>query len=195
MSTEELPENRNVILSVTATLQHSEDARICGDVSRRLEQARVERRGEADRAQEALQQLSRRLQGAQERVEASKAQRELKSHAETMRDLAGERQATEAGIGSLEARRAALEADIAALEARLGALDENVEQQMAPDESVLRLQILRGLGVEPLANAQTGLVEKARVWTAASACVVAVRGPDQPPPAHQLAAQLWDLCS
>ncbi|KAJ1727372.1 hypothetical protein LPJ61_004602 [Coemansia biformis] len=194
MSAEELPEKRNVMQSVVATLQHSEDARVCRDISGLLEQTRVERRTEADKVQESLQQLSRRLQGVRGRVDASKAQREQKSHPETMRDLRAERQATDDAIASQESRRTALSADIAGLEAQLAALDENVEQQMAPDESVLKLQLLRGLGVEPLANAQTGLVEKARVWTPTSASVVDVRGQQAPMP-HQLAAQLWDLCS
>ncbi|KAJ2773536.1 hypothetical protein IWQ57_001248 [Coemansia nantahalensis] len=194
MSAEELPEKRNVMQSVIATLQHSDDARVCRDISQQLEQTRVQRRSEADAVQEALQQLSRRLQGARSRVDAAKAQREQKSHAETMRDMHAEQQTTDSAIAELEARRAAMARDIAALETQLAALDENVEHQMAPDENVLKLQLLRGLGVEPLANAQTGLVERARVWTPSSASVVDVRGPNALPP-HQLAAQLWELCS
>ncbi|KAJ2350828.1 hypothetical protein IWW50_004339 [Coemansia erecta] len=192
MPVEELSEQCSLIQSAVANLKLQTDTQVCREASQRLEQTRKQRQQQQDKAQEALQQLSRRLQGARNRVDASKAQREEKSHAEVMRDLREEQQTAVDETATQEQQQQALELEIAALEKRLEGMDENVEVQAMPDEQVLKVQILRGLGVEPLANAQTGLVEKARVWTADSASVVSVRG--LPEPAHQLAAKLWDLC-
>ncbi|KAJ2800018.1 hypothetical protein H4R20_004216 [Coemansia guatemalensis] len=197
MPVEELVEQRHLMQSTVANLKHANDSQICRDLSQKLESIRESRRSEQDRMQEQLQQLSRRLQGARSRVDASKAQREQKSHAEVMRDLETEKQAAGDAIAAQESRQSQLNADIAELERQLQTLDDNIERQMVPDEGVLMLQILRGLGVEPLANAQTGVVESARVWTPKSACVVPVRSDtqEQQLPPHKLAARLWDLCA
>ncbi|KAJ2080599.1 hypothetical protein H4R24_002962 [Coemansia sp. RSA 988] len=197
MPVEELVEQHHLMQSTVANLKHANDSQVCRDLSQKLESIREQRRSEQDQTQEQLQQLSRRLQGARSRVEASKAQREQKSHAEVMRDLETEKQAAGDAITAQESRQTQLNADIAVLEKQLETLDDNVERQMVPDEGVLMLQILRGLGVEPLANAQTGLVESARVWTPKSACVVPVRenAHGHQLSSHQLAASLWDLCS
>ncbi|KAJ2299268.1 hypothetical protein IWW55_004233 [Coemansia sp. RSA 2706] len=193
MPVEDLSEQRSLIQSTIANLKQNADTQVCRDVSQLVEQTRTQRQAQQDKTQEALQQLSRRLQGARNRVEASKQQREEKSHADVMRDMHQEKQAAEDEIAAQERSQHDLAAEIAALEKQLDGVDENVEVQVLPDEQVLKLQILRGLGVEPLANAQTGLVERARVWTADSASVVNVRGLQEP--AHQVAARLWDLCS
>ncbi|KAJ2497705.1 hypothetical protein GGH96_004888 [Coemansia sp. RSA 1972] len=192
MPVEDLSEQRSLIESALANLKLQTDTQACRDMSQRLSQTRTQRTTLQDKTQESLQQLSRRLQGARSRVDSSKAQREEKSHAEVMRDLLHEQQTAVDEVSSQEQRQRELEQEIRALEKQLDEVDENVEAQGMPDEQVLKLQILRGLGVEPLANAQTGLVEKARVWTANSASVVSVRGCSEP--AHQLAAKLWDLC-
>ncbi|KAJ2658016.1 putative kinetochore protein spc24 [Coemansia sp. RSA 1199] len=192
MPFEDLSDQRSLVESTLASLKLQTDTQACRDMSQCLEQTRTQRQALQDKTQESLQQLSRRLQGARNRVDASKAQREEKSHAEVMRDLFQEQQAAVDQVSLQEQRQQELEHEIAALEKQLEDVDENVEAQAMPDEQVLKLQILRGLGVEPLANAQTGLVEKARVWTADSASVVSVRGLSEP--AHQLAAKLWDLC-
>ncbi|KAJ2463935.1 hypothetical protein EV174_006882, partial [Coemansia sp. RSA 2320] len=146
-----------------------------------------------DQQQEALQALSRRLQTARGRVEASKAQREQKSHAETMRELDHERLAAEDVIAAHGQRQAELEHNIEVLEAQLAGLDESdVERECVPDETVLKLQILRGLGVEPLTDPGETDIRSVRVWTAAQACVVSI---DENVASQQMAAQLWDLCS
>ncbi|KAJ2811613.1 hypothetical protein H4S07_001955 [Coemansia furcata] len=110
-----------------------------------------------------------------------------------MRDLDRERQTTDDAIAGQEQKQCELKRQIEELEARIAELDEtNVESEELPDESVLKLQIMRGLGVEPLEDPETGLISKARLWTANEACVVSV---DENMPAQQMAARLWDLCS
>ncbi|KAJ2453515.1 hypothetical protein EV183_002154 [Coemansia sp. RSA 2336] len=193
MAVEELSEQRSLIHSAVANLKQSTDTQKCQSISQQIDQINKQRQSQLDQTQESLQQLSRQLQDTRSRVDTSKAQREQKSHAETMRDLELEQQQTRDLIGEEEEKQRELSLQIKELEEQLGRVDERVEEQMLPDEQVLRLQILRGLGVEPLANAQTGLVEKARVWTADSASVVNVRDVQEPP--HQVAAKLWDLCS
>ncbi|PIA16844.1 hypothetical protein COEREDRAFT_7993 [Coemansia reversa NRRL 1564] len=197
MPVEELAEQRDLMQSTVANLKHSNESQLCRDLSQQLESLREYRRTEQDKMQEQLKQLSRRLQDVRSRVDASKAQREQKSHAEVMRDLEAEKQAAADAIAAQESRQTQLNAETAVLEKQLQAQDDNIEHQMVPDEGVLMLQILRGLGVEPLTNVQTGLVESARVWTPKSAYVVPVCEDTQEhqPTPHQLAARLWDLCS
>ncbi|KAI8323512.1 hypothetical protein GQ54DRAFT_103009 [Martensiomyces pterosporus] len=192
MALENLSEQRILMQSTTQSLQHSDDAQVGREVSQYIEQAKSARRCELDQVQEALQTLSRRLQAARGRVEASKAQREEKSHAETMQDLEREKQEAENGIAAQAEQQQKLAREIEALEAELGKLDENIEMSYTPDEAVLKLQILRGLGVEPLAGAETGELDRARVRSMESACVISV---DEQVPGHQMASQLWDLCS
>ncbi|KAJ2852071.1 hypothetical protein IWW36_000650 [Coemansia brasiliensis] len=193
MAVEELSEQHNLIHSTVANLKQSTDTQRCRDISQQIDQIKKQRQEQLDQTQESLQRLSRQLQDTRSRVDASKAQREQKSHMETMRDLDEEKKQTQDLISEEEEKQRELKVQIQELEEQLGRVDERVEEQMLPDEQVLKLQILRGLGVEPLANAQTGLVEKARVWTADSASVINVRGMQEPP--HQVAAKLWDLCA
>ncbi|KAJ2162089.1 hypothetical protein GGF46_000964 [Coemansia sp. RSA 552] len=193
MHVEELSEQRLLIDSAVDNLSHPGDAQTCRDIGTAIEQTRQSRRRQTDAQQEQLQQLARRLQAARSRVEASKSKREAKSHADVMRDLGTERQQTEHDVSEHDHRQGQLREDIDRLQRQVDTLDENVQGQVVPDEAVLKLHILRSLGVEPLASAQTGLVERARVWTPGNASVVEVRGQDITP--HQLAAQLWALCS
>ncbi|KAJ2889607.1 hypothetical protein GGI21_006504 [Coemansia aciculifera] len=193
MSGDNLSEQSSLVQAAISNLRHSDDAQVGREISRLVEESKKTQRAKADQQQETLQALSRRLQAARTRVEASKAQREQKSHAETMRDLECERLTTDDAIAEQEQLQLGLQREIEELEARVAELDRtDVEKEQVPDESVLKLQILRGLGVEPLADPDTGAITKARLWTAADACVVAV---DENMPAQQMATRLWDLCS
>ncbi|KAJ2618462.1 hypothetical protein GGF44_005770 [Coemansia sp. RSA 1694] len=193
MSGDNLSEQSSLVQAAVANLRHCDDAQIGREISRLVEESKAAQRSKIDQQQETLQALSRRLQAARTRVEASKAQREQKSHAETMRDLGHERQTTDEAIAGQELQQSQLMQQIEELEARMAELaGTDVEREEVPDESVLKLQILRGLGVEPLTDPDTGVITKARLWTAAEASVVSV---DEVVPSQQLAARLWDLCS
>ncbi|KAJ2065976.1 hypothetical protein GGI08_002100 [Coemansia sp. S2] len=193
MSGDSLSEQTNLVKDAIANLRRNEEAQIGRQISQLVEESKTAQIHKVDQQQEALQALSRRLQAARTRVEASKAQREQKSHSETMRDLDRERQTTDEAIAGQEQRQSELMRQIEELEARMAELDEtDVEREELPDESVLKLQMLRGLGVEPLTDPETGLINKARLWSAAEASVVSV---DESMPAQQMATRLWDLCS
>ncbi|KAI9499978.1 hypothetical protein BX070DRAFT_255547 [Coemansia spiralis] len=192
MTVEDLSEQRSLVQSAILNLKHNDDAQVGRDIAQRVETTHTQRQQDLDKTQESLQQLSRRLQAARTRVDTSKAQREAKSHTETMNELQQEKKTVEDSIVENEQTQASLTSDIARLESEIDELDENVEREMVPDENVLRLQILRGLGVEPLVGEQTSAIDAARVWSKSSACVVKM---DESVPAHQIATQLWDLCS
>ncbi|KAJ2817806.1 hypothetical protein FBU31_006095 [Coemansia sp. 'formosensis'] len=193
MNGDNLAEQSSLVKAAIDNLRSCDDAQIGRKISLLVEESKAAQKSKVDQQQETLQALSRRLQAARTRVEASKAQREQKSHSETMRDLDRERQTTDDAIAGQEQKQSELKRQIEELEARIVELDEiNVESEELPDESVLKLQIMRGLGVEPLEDPETGLISKARLWTANEACVVSV---DESMPAQQMAARLWDLCS
>ncbi|KAJ1666619.1 hypothetical protein IW140_002622 [Coemansia sp. RSA 1813] len=189
---ENLSEQNLLIQSLANNLKRSDDAQVSRQIMHHVQETQTKRQQSLDTTQETLQQLSRRLQTARTRVDASKAQREAKSHADTMRDLQGEKKTIESSIVQGEKQHELLTQEIAALEKEINELDENVERQEGPDENVLKLHILRSLGVEPLINEQTGAIDVARVWSADSACTVSI---DESAQAHQLAAQLWNYCS
>ncbi|KAJ2516571.1 hypothetical protein H4217_004499 [Coemansia sp. RSA 1939] len=194
MSVDNLSEQHALIQSLATNLKHNDDAQIGRRIMHRIEETHAKRQQALDTTQETLQQLSRRLQTARSRVDSSKAQREAKSHADTMRDMREEKEATESAIDAQEKQGGVLEREIDALEDRIALLDDSVEA-LAPasDEAVLKLQILRSLGVEPLVDADGGSVAVARVWSQASASSVPID--DDSVPAHQLASRLWDACS
>ncbi|KAJ1961902.1 hypothetical protein GGI12_002983 [Dipsacomyces acuminosporus] len=189
---EDLSEQRSLVQSTISNLKHSDDAQVGKEIAQYVGQSKAARQRELEQVQETLQTLSRRLQASRSRVEASKAQREEKSHAETMQDLEHERQHVEQGISTQAEQQKRLEKEIEQLEAELAGLDDDVEKTYAPDESILKLHILRGLGVEPLVNGETGGIDKVQVRSQASACVIPV---DEQAQGHQAATQLWSLCS
>ncbi|KAJ2853522.1 hypothetical protein GGI22_004838 [Coemansia erecta] len=191
MSADRLSEQQ-LLQTLATNLKRSDDAQVARQIMHSVQETQMKRQQELDKAQETLHQLSRRLQTARTRVDSSKAQREAKSHAETMRDLQDEKKAVETSIAQGEQQHEQLVKEIAALEERVGELDENVEGMAEPDANVLKLHILRSLGVEPLVNEETGSIDVARVWSADSACAIRI---DESAPAHQMAAQLWDACS
>ncbi|KAJ2401417.1 hypothetical protein GGI23_001406 [Coemansia sp. RSA 2559] len=191
MSADRLSEQQ-LLQTLATNLKRSDDAQVARQIMHSVQETQMKRQQELDKAQETLHQLSRRLQTARTRVDSSKAQREAKSHAETMRDLQDEKKAVETSIAQGEQQHEQLVKEIAALEERIGELDENVEGMAEPDANVLKLHILRSLGVEPLVNGETGSIDVARVWSADSACAIRI---DESVPAHQMAAQLWDACS
>ncbi|KAJ1800919.1 hypothetical protein LPJ59_000709 [Coemansia sp. RSA 2399] len=191
MSADNLSEQQ-LLQTLATNLKRSDDAQVARQIMHSVQETQTKRQQELDKTQETLHQLSRRLQTARTRVDSSKAQREAKSHMETMRDLQDEKKTVEASIVQGEQQHEQLVKEIVALEARIGELDENVEGMAEPDENVLKLHILRSLGVEPLVNEESGSIDVARVWSADSACAIQI---DESAPAHQMAAQLWDACS
>ncbi|KAJ2557070.1 hypothetical protein EV175_001569 [Coemansia sp. RSA 1933] len=191
MSADNLSEQQ-LLQTLATNLKRSEDPQVARQVMQSVQETQAKRQQELDRTQESLQQLSRRLQTARSRVDSSKAQREAKSHADTMRDLNDEKRTIEASIVQGNQRHEQLVHEIAALEKSIAELDENVEGLAGPDENVLKLHILRSLGVEPLVNDKTDAIDVARVWSADSACAIPI---DESAPPHQMAAQLWDSCS
>ncbi|KAJ2489195.1 hypothetical protein IWW37_004176 [Coemansia sp. RSA 2050] len=185
-------EQSSIIRDAIDNLRECNEAQIGREILRLVEDSKAAQKSRVDQQQETLQALSRRLQAARTRVEASKAQREQQSHSETMRELDRERRATSEAITGQEQRQQELKRQIEELEARVAELDEtDVEREELSDVSVLRLQFMRGL-LNPLTDPETGLITKARSVSAAEACVVSV---DDSMPAQQMATRLWDLCS
>ncbi|KAJ1836927.1 hypothetical protein LPJ73_007564 [Coemansia sp. RSA 2703] len=193
MSIENLTEQHNLILSAHASLQQSDDADLVKQILSLATRSRTQRQNALDKQQETLQLLSRRLQAARARVDASRARREEKSHAETMREMRLEHQSAEQVIGAQEAWYEQLLQRAQGLESQIAELDEHVEQQAKVDPDVLRLVVLRGLGVDP--RVVDGRVEEASLWSPQGAHVVKVAEEEQRLTAHQMAARLWDLCS
>ncbi|KAJ2701949.1 hypothetical protein FB645_004481 [Coemansia sp. IMI 203386] len=196
MPLEDLSEQYTLVQSALSNIKHSEDAKIGKEILTHVEATRFARQNKLDKQQETLQLLSRRLQTARSRVDASRAQREEKSHAETMREMELERQSVDQVINAQMAWREELKEKIAIMEEQVAELNDDVEMEETPDDAVLKLQVLRGLGVEPL-FANDNSIEGVRVWSESEACVVSLKDdePMQQLPPHQLAAQLWDLCS
>ncbi|KAJ2776139.1 hypothetical protein GGI15_004937 [Coemansia interrupta] len=193
MSIDNLTEQHNLLLSAHASLQQGDDHALIKQIHASTMSIHARRQQTLDKQQEALQLLSRRLQAARARVDASRARREEKSHAETMREMHLEKQAAEQVIGAQETWHEQLGQRADGLEHQLGGLDENVERGMAGDPDVLRLQVLRGLGLDP--KVEEGGVKEVAVWSELGAEVVRVDEEESRLTAHQLAAKLWDLCS
>ncbi|KAJ2847851.1 hypothetical protein J3B02_004074 [Coemansia erecta] len=194
MPIDDLSEQYSLVQSALSNIKHSDDAQLGKNILSHVEAARATRQQKLDKQQETLQLLSRRLQTARSRVDASRAQREEKSHAETMREMELERQSVNQVIGAQEAWREELKEKVLLLERQIKELNDHVEMDKVPDDNVLMLQVLRGLGVEPL-FADDNSVESVRLWSESEACVVPLAANDtQQLPPDQLAAQLWDLC-
>ncbi|KAJ1915063.1 hypothetical protein LPJ71_002174, partial [Coemansia sp. S17] len=76
MSGDSLSEQTNLVKDAIANLRRNEEAQIGRQISQLVEESKTAQIHKVDQQQEALQALSRRLQAARTRVEASKAQRE-----------------------------------------------------------------------------------------------------------------------
>ncbi|ORX69796.1 hypothetical protein DL89DRAFT_165974 [Linderina pennispora] len=172
MDIEDLSQQREQMQQTIDSLKQSNDALVAKEVAHHVDNAQTIRKSEVDTLQESLQALSRRLQTARGKVDASKAQREEKSHAETMRELRAEKQSAEQGISDLNDREQRLQQEITALEERMANMSDNIEQELDPGAIVMQLQVLRSLGVEPLVNGQSKQIDKARIISPSSVTVV-----------------------
>ncbi|KAJ2724582.1 hypothetical protein GGI07_001835 [Coemansia sp. Benny D115] len=187
-------EQCSLVHSTISNLKQSDDAQVSKEILRHIETTRQTRQAQLDKQQETLQLLSRRLQATRSRVDASRAQREAKSHTEVMREMELERQSIEQVVQTQEAWRDKLVDRVKELEVELQRLSENVEEEVQVDAAVLKLRILRGLGVEPLVD-ENGKVDAARAWGEGKADVVKVADADGVGDADRvLAANLWALC-
>ncbi|KAJ1725708.1 hypothetical protein LPJ53_000187 [Coemansia erecta] len=193
MAIDNLTEQHALVLSAHASLQQSDDLALITQIQELSTRTHTQRQQALDKQQEALQLLSRRLQAARARVDASRARREEKSHKETMREMHLERQSAEQVIGAQEAWQTQLRERVGGLERQIAELEEDVEEGVEADPDVLRLQVLRGLGVDPKVG-QEG-VEEVAVWSERGAEVVKLNEEQMRLTAHQMAARLWELCS
>ncbi|KAJ1930027.1 hypothetical protein EC988_010065, partial [Linderina pennispora] len=140
MDIEDLSQQREQMQQTIDSLKQSNDALVAKEVARHVDNAQTIRKSEVDTLQESLQALSRRLQTARGKVDTSKAQREEKSHAETMRELRAEKQSAEQGISDLNDREQRLQQEITALEERMANMSDNIEQELDPGAIVMQLQ-------------------------------------------------------
>ncbi|KAJ1959545.1 putative kinetochore protein spc24 [Dispira parvispora] len=187
-----IEETRSIVQQTMLTLQPSSDVDIVRTINRDFQEATTHWEAQLDKDQELLRALSRKVDLAKADASRSKVGDDGLTHSERLVQLDREKYSMAKHINERETSVNSLNATVERLKEKLAQLEaRDVEKELPPDSTVLKLHIYRSLGIEFVEDA-TGQINKALVRSASTNDVsaVLVNGSESD---YYYANRLWEL--
>ncbi|RUP47543.1 Spc24 subunit of Ndc80-domain-containing protein [Jimgerdemannia flammicorona] len=163
MALNAMDEPRALIQQTVAMFNPSGDVEAVHRISETMRQTEEIRKKSRQESQGVLRALSRKLESVKSGATRPPGVADEHAHAARMVGLDREKFALAKGINELEQNLSSLEAGLQQIRDEIAALEaEDAEEEVPPDQTVLKLQIYRSLGIELVEDA-VGNYTKARI--------------------------------